>query len=141
LSTYPDKFIKTSNTVDWLNPSDDDLWGSVSSDPAKVQGPCPDGWRLPTQAELSALMAKGVAKNKYFTAIGDNGKVYLPPAGYHYGDCSSNMVGVRGYYWSSTPHTTAGQSYFLRFDGGAMSMPNDWRTVAYPIRAVRDIQP
>ena len=144
LSTYSDKFIRTSNTVDWLNPSDDDLWGAISGDPAKVQGPCPDGWRVPTSAELGALFAKGSMKGRYCAITGDDGRIFLTPVGYHDGDCSATMVGSRGYYWSSTPHATlAGRSNFLRFttDGGTQGITSDWRTEGYSVRAVRDIQP
>ena len=42
---------------DWLYPQDSKLWNSGSeSNPSKTEyDPCPNGWRVPTYAELSEL--------------------------------------------------------------------------------------
>ena len=42
---------------DWVDPRNDELWNSgTESNPVKTEyDPCPDGWRVPTYAELSEL--------------------------------------------------------------------------------------
>jgi hypothetical protein len=143
LASYADKFISMSSNADWLNPSDDDAWGGESLDPAKMQGPCPPGWRVPTSAELNTLFSGTNAwkgNNKVLTC--DDGKVYLQAAGYHNYDTALGQVGSRGYYWSATKTSgTPGNSAFLRFQngGGSQGIQQDGRVIAYPIRAVRDI--
>jgi uncharacterized protein (TIGR02145 family) len=70
--------------------------------------PCPQGWRVPTQAELNSL------GNSSTTSITQNGtigrlygiapnQIFLPAAGWRNNSGALNSIGVDGYYWSSTP--------------------------------------
>ena len=119
---------------DWLYPQNSELWNSGSeSKPVKTEyDPCPDGWRVPTYAELSEL------SNKYSSCVidenGQSGRwfsgsesysseapqVFLPAAGYRTlndGDAASR--GYYGNYWSSR----AGNSYEeLYFDKNSVGM-------------------
>ena len=53
-----DKFYyASSDPWDWCSPQDHELWNSGSeSAPVKTEyDPCPEGWRVPTYAELDEL--------------------------------------------------------------------------------------
>jgi hypothetical protein len=142
-----DKFITVPNTpsyVDWLNPSDDALWSG-----ANVQGPCPDGWRLPTNDELVAIYAKKVSLVPTGMTItcDDGTSIVFPLAGYFNYDSSFSQKNNRGYYWSSTPSdpaindgTMKSQLMRMTNDGiGTQGMQADYRCFGYSVRAVRDM--
>jgi uncharacterized protein (TIGR02145 family) len=70
--------------------------------------PCPQGWRMPTQAELSALENSGTAAITRNGAVGRlygtaPNQIFLPAAGWRNNAGALNSTGVDGYYWSSTP--------------------------------------
>jgi uncharacterized protein (TIGR02145 family) len=104
---------------DWVDPRDDKLWNSGSeSNPLKTEyDPCPDGWRIPTYAELDEL------NNNYSSWTADeNGQsgrwfsgansyteivpqVFFPAAGSrNYNDGNADYRGSSGDYWSSRPY-------------------------------------
>ena len=106
------------------------LWGSA--------------WRMPTQAELVALLANcdvvwttvnGVNGRKY-TGKGDyaSNSVFLPAAG---GCYNGDIIGLGnyGYYWSSTPGG-GNNAYFLYFDSGEQNVYSYYRGYGYSVRAV-----
>jgi uncharacterized protein (TIGR02145 family) len=111
--TNATKFITNSSVetfYDWLSPQDDRLWTTI--DP---RGPCPAGWRVPTETELLVLKNKYVKSN--FDKDNDNrlripGAVdgeylYLPAAGYrNTGGTWSGQTSF-GRYWSSSVSTTS----------------------------------
>ena len=108
----------SENNYDWVYPSDGTLWNSgTEEEPVKTEyDPCPDGWRVPTYAELDEL-----SKNKSSWTTNDKNQegywfsgqssytssvpqVFFPAAGYrisYNGNASSR--GYRGHYWSSSP--------------------------------------
>ena len=106
------------------------LWGS--------------NWRMPTQAELKALLNKcnvewtavnGVNGRK-FTGRGDysSNSVLLPAAG----DCDFGNVfdqGNCGDYWSSTPAGSE-PAYRLRFRSDYQRVYDSLRDIGYSVRAV-----
>ena len=121
-----------NNGTDALTDTDDtatNLWGSA--------------WRMPTQAELEALLANcdvertavnGVNGRK-FTGKGDyaSNSVFLPSAGI----CDSGNVGVQGddgYYWSSTPNGDL--AYYLYFKSDDRYVGHAYRFYGYSVRAV-----
>ena len=136
---------------DWLYPSNDKLWNSGSeSNPVKTEyDPCPEGWRVPTYAELDEL------NNNYSSwTTNENGQpgywysgassyretvpqVFLPAAGvrYYSGGSASNR-GYVGGYWSSRP----GGSYanYLGFSGSTTGMTNYYRAYGYSVRCVQE---
>ncbi len=81
-------------------------------------------WKVPTQAELTALAGKTKA---WVTQNGVNGglftieseKLFLPAAGYDDGDDNPQdfmYVSEWGYYWSSTPASTDERAISLQFN-------------------------
>ena len=114
------------------------LWGS--------------NWRMPTQAELQALLDncdvqwtndyKGDGTNikgtiftgKQGTAFASN-SVFLPAAGNCYVG-SVNYQGIYGDYWSSTATANGGNALLLTFDSGSQNVCDDGRYFGFSVRAV-----
>ena len=105
---------------DWLYPHNDMLWNSgTEENPMKTEyDPCPEGWRVPTYAELNEL-----SENYSSWTANDDGQygywfsgpesynpdvpqIFLSAAGSH---CYLGR-GFLGYYWSSKPIYTYGCS-------------------------------
>lgn len=83
----------------------------------------PSGWKVPNQAELTALADK---TNAWVTQNGVNGglftigseKLFLPAAGFYDNNSTPTLLNSTwGYYWSSTSTTTEGYAYSLQFNG------------------------
>ena len=144
-------FYTAFNNGDWVDPRNDELWNSGSeSNPKKTEyDPCPEGWRVPTYAELDELA------NHYSSwTTNENGQpgywfsgassytetvpqVFFPAAGYRYHiDGSANLRGRRGYYWSSRPSYNGG-AYGLGFYSGGVYMHYDSRAYGYSVRCVQ----
>ena len=131
---YSNTFFKSTSEYDydWLYPHDDNLWNSgTEENPVKAEyDPCPDGWRVPTYAELDKLR-----NNSFWTKVGDQygrcfsgdytylenaPQVFFPAAGYHsfhYND--ANWRSNKGQYWSSKPYNLF---YSDSYDIGASSI-------------------
>lgn len=80
-------------------------------------------WKVPTQAELTALAGKA---NAWVTQNGVDGglftigseKLFLPAAGFYDNNSTPTLINAAwGYYWSSTSTTTEGYAYSLQFNG------------------------
>ena len=108
------------------------LWGS--------------NWRMPTQAELEALIANCDAewttvngvRGRKFTGKGAyaSNSVFLPSAGECYGSdvFGSGNTGA-GYYWSSTPSGNA-SAYYLYVNSGSQLVREEDRVYGHSVRAV-----
>lgn len=113
------------------------LGAATAADAAALegsQGICPDGWHIPTSAELKALA----------DAYGSDITTIVPLNGYRNGS-SSDYIGnagsafVKGFLWSSTACDTE-KGYALMIQSGASSN----NTIAYsaafgfPVRCIRN---
>ncbi len=146
-------FTSTSElNYDWLYPQDSKLWNSgTDSNPVKTENdPCPEGWRVPTSAELVEL------NNNYSSwTTDDNGRsgrwfsgpnsytasvpqVFFPAAGYrdYYGGADASGRGGYGRYWSSRPYRDT--AYGLRLNSSHISMSDDSRAGGYSVRCVQE---
>ena len=146
-------FTSTSEfNYDWLYPQDNKLWNSGSeSNPLKTEyDPCPEGWRVPTYAELDEL------SNNYSSwTTDDNGRsgrwfsgpnsytasvpqVFFPAAGYR--NCYDGNASTRGYHvncWSSIPYNSG--AYYLYFYSSTVGMYNfHARANGYSVRCVQE---
>jgi uncharacterized protein (TIGR02145 family) len=152
------KFIKNSVTpYDWRDPQNNFLWNSNTDvSPVKtVNDPCPSGWRVPTEAELSSLIQTAnvtrcwipLNSDEYNNISGyelknnpDNGSsLFLPAAGFRslFANGAVLLVGTLGYYWSSGIDGTSGRS--LSFDHGNLDMNlNHHRGNGYSVRCVAE---
>jgi uncharacterized protein (TIGR02145 family) len=106
--------------------------------------PCPDGWHVPTQTEMQAMLNAATAKT--WTTSGliygmrytfSGGTLFLPAAGtrnYYSGAVDQGSV---GYYWSST-YNGSSSSYRLYFDSGSTgSVDNNITNYGFSVRCVR----
>ena len=144
-----DKFYYVSSSSDWCSSQDNKSWNSGSeSAPVKTEyDPCPEGWRVPTYAELDEL-----SNNYSSMTTADNGQigrwfsgpnsytasvpqVFFPAAGYRYGDGSALPRGSRGGYWSSRP--SGAYACGLYFDGSSVDMGDNSRATGYSVRCVQ----
>ena len=135
----------------WLSlPDAKLLWNNgTESDPVKTEyDPCPEGWRVPTYAELKAL---NKSKSSWTTDSegqigywfsGSNSysssgpRVFFPAAGYrdnNNGDASNR--GSYGYYWSSR---LINYGYNLYFSSTFANMSYDSCASGFSVRCVQD---
>lgn len=145
-------FTSTSElNYDWLYPQDSKLWNSgTDSNPVKTENdPCPEGWRVPTYAELEEL------NNNYSSwTTDDNGRsgiwfsgpnsytasvpqVFFPAAGsleLRYG--SAYTRGYDGHFWSSRP--SGGNAYYLFFGSSIVDMDYSGRAYGRSVRCVQE---
>src|SRR5574344_331641 len=146
-----EKFYKNSSSpYDWLSSKNDALWNSgTEAAPVRTSyDPCPTGWRVPTSAELTALLGGNLSpllvsynsqNGAWFngtTSPGASG-VFLPAAGYR--DNYGYAVGRGSYgglYWSSTPDGVS--AYNLFFDNGGAIMDYNYRAFGFSVRCVKE---
>ena len=111
-------YRSSSHPYDWVTPQVDALWNSGTEDnPVKTEyDPCPEGWRVPTYAELSNLSYN---YSSWTTSDGQNGcwfsgsasysesvsRVFFPAPSYRRFDAGAFPRGNSGYYWSSRPRS------------------------------------
>ncbi|MDH6304365.1 uncharacterized protein (TIGR02145 family) [Parabacteroides sp. PF5-5] len=142
---YKDKFILNANTApfDWLSQQNHDLWRG-----ANAQGPCPEGWRVPTKDEFELIKtAYGNAYNStvsftdnYLKIKGeDPGEIlYIPAAGRRRRDTGNSEDNkTLGSYWSSEP---GDEVYATRLHFGTSDLQIDAvsRSSGHSIRCVQD---
>ena len=134
-TTNKDEDNKFKDGESVLTGTDDtatNLWGSK--------------WRMPTEAELEALLNNQNCTCTWTTQNGVNGllctgkgdykdnSVFLPAAGNF---CNGN-VGGQSYnvnYWSSTPNSSD-NAYYLHYASFSKSVGNDSRTNGFSVRPV-----
>ena len=140
-------FYTGTSSSDWVDPQDDKLWNSgTESKPVKTEyDPCPEGWRVPTYAELNELCKNRSAwtseddKPGYWFSGASSytdevPQVFFPAAGYRYDGDAYNR-GRYGSYWSSRPINTA---FNLIFNNGTAAMNYNFRAYGYSVRCVQE---
>lgn len=146
-------YTVSASPYDWLAPQEDDLWNSGSEAvPVKTQyDPCPDGWRVPTYAELDALNdysmynstntagQRGTKLYGRYRQQDDAPSVFLPYAGLrdHYGDPRNRSS--YGFYWSSKAYVRysyMGSRYL--YLGSSADIYSDNRCAGYSVRCVQE---
>lgn len=148
---YYYKTTLTSYPYDWLSPQKDELWNSGDEDnPVKTEyDPCPDGWRVPTSAELNELCQNhsswtseegqpGYWFSGASTYTDKVSQVFFPAAGGYrnYNDNGGYACcrGSNGYYWSSRPNSY--YAYCLSFLWGSADLRGNNRAYGNSVRCV-----
>ena len=127
---------------------------SSTTNPSGIQGVCPAGWHVPSDAEWTELtnylggtsVAGGKLKETGTThwntpntgATNETGFTALP-GGYrgNYGTFSS--IGYRGYWWSaSEDDATSAWSRGMDCDGSSVGRYDDDEELGFSVRCVRD---
>lgn len=127
-------FITTSSgtSYDWRCTRNNNLWQGVDS----INNPCPDGWRIPTEAEWDTERASWSEQNR-------NG-AYASPlkltagSSRYYFDGSIESVGYIGIYWSSDLDLSGSTAYRLYFSGSVAYMSTQYRGDGESVRCVKD---
>lgn len=140
--TAKDKFIKNQELLssgDWTTQINNNFWFG------NTQGPCPTGWRVPSQAELQKILTAYnrsdgtvVWEKQYLKIKGtnDNGILYLPATGYRKYDGKWYDQGISGNYWTGTVNSP--YVYYMTFDAGKVEMrSNAFRASGFMVRCVR----
>jgi len=124
-------FIKNSSApYDWRSPKNDNLWQGISG----TNNPCPNGYRLPTEAELDAER-QSWSSNNAAGAFASPLKLTLAGVrGYNIGSLAN--VGSNGVYWSSTVDGTYSQG--LYFSSGVAVMVKYYRAYGFSLRCIKE---
>lgn len=139
-----------TGTSDWVYPQDDKLWNSgTESKPVKTEyDPCPEGWRVPTYAELNELRQN---RSSWTSKDGQDGywfsgassytakvpQVFFPAAGNRYNnDGNAYYRGYSGYYWSSRPNSPGASN--LNFSSSNVDMGSGYRARGFSVRCVQE---
>jgi uncharacterized protein (TIGR02145 family) len=113
---------------DWNSTDMNTLWAK----PKATNDPCPAGYRVPTQGELTSLNTSFTTKN----STGAYGSpVKMTAANFRdSGNGLLNTVGS-GNYWSST-YMSTNKAYFLGFNSSSSSVSNNYRAYGLSVRCV-----
>jgi uncharacterized protein (TIGR02145 family) len=127
---------------------------SSTSNPSGVQGVCPDGWHLPSDAEWTELtnylegtsVAGGKLKETGTThwtspntgATNETGFTALPGGYRNYGGTFFN-IGNYGFWWSATDFNSNYAWYRnMGYDISDVSRSNYFKELGFSVRCVRD---
>ena len=121
-------------------------WGDIGGDSNRDAATANWGgsWRMPTKAEFQELIdncdwtwTTQNGKNGYKVTSKKNGQsIFLPAAGYRYGD-NLYYDGEYGSYWSSAPgESFTDFAFYLFFDEGYRSVGWESRDFGHSIRPV-----
>jgi len=122
--------ISTASPYDWRSPQNDNLWQGVSG----TNNPCPDGFRVPTDAELTALVTAAGITN-YTTAASSSLK-FSAAGDRYYRTGTLNYAGTIGHYRSSS---VSGTIVNVRlFSSGDTSTGGQNRGFGCTVRCLKD---
>lgn len=127
---------------------------SSTTNPSGIQGVCPTGWHLPSDAEWTELTeylggtsdAGGKLKETGTThwnspntgATNETGFTALP-GGYRIDNDSSGDIGYYGYWWSATGSNAADAWFrYMDYSNSSVSRSNYFKEVGFSVRCVRD---
>jgi len=127
---------------------------SSTTNPSGVQGVCPDGWHLPSDAEWTELTdylggtrdASGKLKetgtthwnNPNTSATNETGFTALP-GGFRFGNDAFNYIGRCGYWWSATESNATNAWGRYMNSGSSVGRNYDYgKEVGISVRCVRD---
>jgi uncharacterized protein (TIGR02145 family) len=127
---HGDFIIGAIAPYDWRSPQNTNLWQGVNG----VNNPCPSGYRLPNDAELTAEILSWGQQNS-LGAFASPLKWTL--AGHrNYNSGSLFGVGSFGYYWCST--FISANSHRLGFDGVGANLNHFYRTYGGSVRCIKE---
>ncbi|GHT16990.1 hypothetical protein AGMMS4956_20260 [Bacteroidia bacterium] len=145
----PGKFYQWNRIAAWDATGAVTGWDATTPEGnnwAEENDPSPEGWRVPTEAELNKLLDSEKVSQEWvttpaigrlFTDIASGNTLFLPAAGYRSGTSSLlNHADTYGYYWSST--VNAANADRLLFSSGDASVGSDGRRTGFPVRSVAE---
>ena len=122
--------LEPNSPYDWRSSQSNTLWATEAS----ANNPCPVGFRVPTDEELTILVNSSSITNSA-TAASSILK-FTVPGNRYYSDGSLYVVGSYGYYWSSS---VSGTSASRRdFNSGGTDTLNSYRAYGLTVRCLKD---
>jgi hypothetical protein len=138
--SFPTTFIKyNSNNRDWYYTGDSSTDNTRWQFEKMIYDPCPSGWRVP-DGGTNGVWSKALGSCSYFEdcPFDDNNKgidfsgifgpaatIWYPSSGCRYiNDCSLNLVGNFGNYWSASPKDHFNEHYMSFYNAGYVDPSN-----------------
>ena len=127
---HGDFILAPNSPYDWRSPQNENLWERVNG----INNPCPDGYRIPTDAEWEAER-QSWSRNDRVGAF--ESPLKLPVAGSrHFSSGSLSSVGSFGVYWSGS--VSGAYSRFLFFGSSNAGVYSDVRAKGFSVRCLKD---
>ncbi len=114
-------------------------------------GPCPEGWRVPTRRDFETLCdevkvtsewvanSAGTSAGRRFSDNATGNSIFLPASGYrHYTVGELYYAGRYGYYWLAEGNEDS-RSSCLEFGRGYVTTSYGNRGQGFPVRCVLDL--
>ena len=119
---------------------------STRANPAYVQGVCPEGWHIPTEADFEDLMSRYEAEQLMSTTPGhwltpgtDESGFTLEPAGMFNPDLLRfEYLHVKAFLWSYTPGSTVYHACEFGSDCGTIEIIPASGSTGYSVRCVKN---
>ena len=122
--------VATGN-LDWRNPQNNNLWQGING----VNNPCPIGYRIPTQAEITTEVASWITSNEA-GSFASTLKLTIAGSKRHDENGLLYQSGLEGRLWSST--ISGSMSQDLLFYNTSAYMDPDERANANTVRCIKD---
>ena len=116
---------------DWRSPQNDNLWQGENG----INNPCPDGWRVPTKAELDAERLSW-SRDNYNGAFASPFKLTLAGSRDFSIGSSINAEGAYGSYWSSS--LSGDYAYSLVFGSKGSNVTETLRAYGGSVRCLKN---
>ena len=120
-----------TSPYDWLTTKNDALWQGV----AGTNNPCPSGYRVPTNAELTAEVTTYSITNSA-TAYASDHKFVVAGDRYYSGGSLQKHRGGLGYFWSSAVSGTRASN--RNFNSGSAGSSSSYRAGGFSVRCLKD---
>jgi uncharacterized protein (TIGR02145 family) len=132
--------LAPSTPNDWRSPQNANLWQGVTG----INNPCPQGFRIPTQTEFTALVtAAGITATGTDVKINNSSLKFTFPSlrntGNTIGNIGPNNASGDGRYWTSTVSGT--QARMRVFSAGTTAEFDSYRGHGLSIRCIQETAP
>ena len=122
--------LENVSPFDWRTPQNNNLWQGE----AGINNPCPQGYRLPTESELSALFtAEGITND---TTAASSSLAFSVSGSRNFANGIVILGGSSGYYWSSSVSGTLARNRF--FSSVGTYTDSSVRALGYGVRCLKD---
>ena len=128
--THASFITSSSSPYDWRSSQSNTLWAKEAS----ANNPCPVGFRVPTNAELTTLVTSSSIINSATAA--SSAMKFTVPGSRNSSDGTLYTVGDYGNYWSSTVSGTDASR--RNFGSGGTFTGSYYRATGYSVRCLKD---
>ncbi len=138
-------FYSSATNKDWVNSNENQSTWSMTTQ----YNPCPQGWQVPTQAQMNALISLGSSTTQNGLDgqpgiwIGGDyagthaGSLFLPNGASRGSDGGLNNASNKGLYWTTTGITTSNGTNAQGFDTSTKNFLQRSKSEGFEIRCVK----